>query len=425
AMALRERLPRVAALYAEGRLSSALVATITWRTQLIVNSDIQKRVDAAIADRAARWGFLSVAKLEAAIDSLVHEHDPDARRRLQEAARRRDVQLGKPDDETGTASLWGRLSVTDAELLERRLAQMSSGVCKDDPRTVGQRRSDSMGAIAAYADQLTCQCGNPDCPAAGSDPRATSFVINVIAEPAALEAQPDPQMSGDGKPEPAKPTAVPAKPRSAALILGGSLIPTSLLAELIKNGATVQWVQKPDAAPESGYRPSRKAARFVRMRDMTCRFPGCDRPAELCDIDHTTPYPVGATHPSNTKCLCRIHHLLKTFGGWLDEQRADGSVIWTAPSGRTYVTHPGSRFFYPDWDTTTAAVPAVVRPVDAPHKGVMMPRRRRTRAEDRRRRIARERTLNALDRRQSAVPPATEPCRPPPGDYFDAHTPPF
>lgn len=463
-MALRERLPQVAALFAQGRLSAGLVATITWRTQLIVDSAIQARVDAAIAQRAGKWGSLSVAKLEAVIDSLVDEHDPDARRRMREAARSRDVRLGKRDDVTGTTSLWGRLSAADAALLERRLAQMSSGVCADDPRTVGQRRSDSMGAMAAFADRLTCQCGSPDCASGGADPRPGSFLINVIAEPAALDAQADPAMSGDGQPQPAatpaeplperaepptepaaepaaparpKPAAEPAEPRPAsALILGGALIPTPLLAELINNGAKVRWVLKPDAAPESGYRPSQKTARFVRMRDMTCRFPGCGRPAECCDIDHTTPYPASATHPSNTKCLCRIHHLLKTFGGWLDEQRTDGTVIWTAPSGRTYVTHPGSRFFYPSWDTTTAALPAAQRPAGNGHKGVMMPRRRRTRAQDRRRRIERERALNALDRRQCAAPIAAEPSRPPPDDLWninldvgtdhsDADTPPF
>ncbi|WP_240630941.1 HNH endonuclease signature motif containing protein [Mycolicibacterium sp. GF69] len=435
AMALRERLPQVAALFAQGQLRAGLVSTITWRTQLVVDSETQKQIDTAIAQRVSKWGSLSVSGLESAIDSLVDEYDPDARLRLREAARGRDVRVGKRDDVTGTASLWGRLTAADAALLERRLAQMLNEVCKDDPRTVGQRRADALGAMAAHADRLTCQCGSADCPSAGDDPRATSVVINVIAEAAALDAQPDPQMSGDGetpstvepseptgKPLDSKPTGNPTEPKPAtALILGGGLIPTPLLAELIKNGATVRWTQKPDAAPEAGYRPSQKTARFVRMRDMTCRFPGCDRPADFCDIDHTAPYPVGATHPSNTKCLCRIHHLLKTFGGWRDEQRADGTVIWTAPSGRTYATHPRSRFFYPCWDTTTAALPAVQRPADSGHKGVMMPRRRRTRSQDRLRRIERERALNAVDRRRYAAPPAAEPSRPPPDDPWETY----
>jgi hypothetical protein len=49
-------------------------------------------------------------------------------------------------------------------------------------------------------------------------------------------------------------------------------------------------------------------AEFVRLRDLTCRFPGCDQPAQVCDIDHTVPYQVGGlTHPSNLKLLCRCY----------------------------------------------------------------------------------------------------------------------
>ena len=93
-------------------------------------------------------------------------------------------------------------------------------------------------------------------------------------------------------------------------------------------------------------------ADFVRCRDLTCRFPGCDAPAERCDIDHTVPYPVGPTHASNLKCLCRYHHLLKTFwngaDGWRDRQLPDGTVVWTAPTGHTYTTYPGSKHLFPD-----------------------------------------------------------------------------
>jgi hypothetical protein len=32
----------------------------------------------------------------------------------------------------------------------------------------------------------------------------------------------------------------------------------------------------------------------------------------LADIDHTVAYPLGQTHPSNLKCLCRKHPVLTT-----------------------------------------------------------------------------------------------------------------
>ena len=80
------------------------------------------------------------------------------------------------------------------------------------------------------------------------------------------------------------------------------------------------------------YQPSAALERAVRCRDLTCRFPGCSRPAVVCDLDHTVPFnhqhPAagGPTTAENLKCLCRQHHRLKTFGGWHDKQLPDGTV---------------------------------------------------------------------------------------------------
>jgi hypothetical protein len=38
------------------------------------------------------------------------------------------------------------------------------------------------------------------------------------------------------------------------------------------------------------FQPSAALERAVRCRDLTCRFPGCSRPAEVCDLDHTVPF---------------------------------------------------------------------------------------------------------------------------------------
>ncbi len=111
-------------------------------------------------------------------------------------------------------------------------------------------------------------------------------------------------------------------------------------------GAIIAPVLNPiDLTTVPGYRPSTALARFVRTRDLTCCFPGCDRPAVYCDVDHTIPYTAGGlTHPGNLKCLCRKHHLLKTFwvgrGGWSDEQLPDGTVVWTTPAGRENTFRP-------------------------------------------------------------------------------------
>jgi hypothetical protein len=80
------------------------------------------------------------------------------------------------------------------------------------------------------------------------------------------------------------------------------------VAELAASAKLVPLIHPADAPPEPGYVPSKALADFVRCRDLTCRWPGCDRPAAQCDIDHTIPYANGGpTHASNLKCYCRTH----------------------------------------------------------------------------------------------------------------------
>jgi hypothetical protein len=171
------------------------------------------------------------------------------------------------------------------------------------------------------------------------------------------------------------------------------------LAAKLANTATIRPLIHPgDAPPEPRYTPSRRLADFVRCRDMTCRFPGCDEPAVGCDLDHTIAYPHGPTCASNLGCLCRKHHLLKTFGGWVNRQLPDGTMIWTAPDGQTYPTYPGSRILFPSLCRPTAPVTATAPDTAThspdPNRGLAMPRRKHTRAENRKRAIEAERRLN-------------------------------
>ncbi len=92
----------------------------------------------------------------------------------------------------------------------------------------------------------------------------------------------------------------------------------------------------------------------------------------------------------------RYHHLLKTFwAGWRDEQHPDGTVVWTSPSGQTYTTRPGSRLLFPTLCLPTGELPSAPTANQPPgDRGVMMPKRRRTREQDRAYRINAERALN-------------------------------
>ena len=96
------------------------------------------------------------------------------------------------------------------------------------------------------------------------------------------------------------------------------------------------------SAPSGSYTPPPRMRDYVQARDHTCRAPGCTHPATRSDLDHTEPWPRGATSADNLGAAHRRHHNHKTRGLWSCEQRTDGSIEWTLTSGRTYTTQPHS-----------------------------------------------------------------------------------
>jgi hypothetical protein len=70
-------------------------------------------------------------------------------------------------------------------------------------------------------------------------------------------------------------------------------------------------------------------------------------------------------------------------------------VVWTAPTGRTYTTKPGGSLFFPILATPTGEV-AIRKLTTEPGqgRGLMMPRRTRTRHQERQHRITAERRIN-------------------------------
>lgn len=402
ARAMRTRLPKVGEALCAGDIGYLMFQTIVYRTELITDPDIMAAVDAELALKIVRWPSMTRSQLNRFIDRVVARRDRDAVRRRRET--HADRELSVWDSGTGLAEVFGRLLATDGHALDARLEALAATVCADDPRTHQQRRADAMGALTVGAERLTCRCGKPDC-AAGGKPAAGPVLVHVLAEQASLAG---------------------SSQTPGVLIGSDALIPAELLAELATTARLCPLIPPVDAAPEPGYRPSKALADFVRCRDLTCRFPGCDVPAAECDLDHTVPHgDGGATHASNLKCQCRSHHLLKTFWKWRDQQLPDGTVIWAAPTGHTYVTTPGSALLFPSLCTPTGDL-APPDPEQARHCGdrtVMMPRRRRTRAQNRANYIATERRRNRDHRQARQAAMTGGPAPPDPGP--DDDPPPF
>jgi hypothetical protein len=91
------------------------------------------------------------------------------------------------------------------------------------------------------------------------------------------------------------------------------------------------------------YEVPAQIAEHVRLRDRTCVFPWCQRPARCCDLDHIEPYvpidqggPPGQTNTRNLAPLCRLHHRMKTHGGWTYSMLDLGEYLWRSPHGHTW-----------------------------------------------------------------------------------------
>ena len=99
-----------------------------------------------------------------------------------------------------------------------------------------------------------------------------------------------------------------------------------------------------------GYAVPDRIREQVILRDGTCVFPWCSRPARSCDVDHVVPYDhdaeaegrpqPGPTTTSNLAALCRHHHRLKTHTAWRYTVVGPGEFEWTSPHGHRFHRDP-------------------------------------------------------------------------------------
>jgi hypothetical protein len=371
AEALDTRLPKISALLAEGRTDWRTVRLIISRTDLISDDKLIAKVDQSLATRIGNWHGWSKLRIVNAVDATVRATDPDAARERRVAAEDdRHIGINALDD--GMAEIYGTVGASAATAFDRRLSQLAKQVCPADPRTLDQRRADAL-ALLTQGGRLACRCADPACPnkmgAADLNHVGAQVIINVVAS--------DQTVSGNGS--------------APGYLDGYGIIDAEQVRELAAAAASLRLADPVTSAREAlRYEPSASLERAVRCRDLTCRFPGCSRPAVVCDIDHTIPFnhqnPMagGITVIGNLKCLCRQHHRLKTFhSGWRDTQLPYGTVIWTSPTGQTYRTSPAGADLFPP-----SRAPACAAPTPS----------RRSRSEQRSSRITQARKHNRTQR---------------------------
>jgi hypothetical protein len=120
-----------------------------------------------------------------------------------------------------------------------------------------------------------------------------------------------------------------------------------LIAEAALKSSTIRRLVTDSAgcildAGRSHYLASDIQKLVIRLRDGYCRFPGCNAPAERCEIDHVVPYDTGGpTDLWDLGPLCKFHHQMKIGGYWhIITSHRNGTCRWRSPLGRIYEHTP-------------------------------------------------------------------------------------
>ncbi len=235
-----------------------------------------------------------------------------AQERHVEAARERRVVMSPLED--GMAEI---RAVTTAEGAATVLTALSSLALRQrvpgDDRDLDQRRADALVDLCASA------LADPDAPVQqGRRPHIqVTMTLHTLL---GLDDEPA-ELAGYGPITAHNARRVAAEGEWRALLVDD-------------RGALLDYAR-------TTYRPPRALADFVIARDRTCAFPGCNLPAQRCDLDHETPFDAGgSTSAGNLHPLCRHHHRLKHETGWTMTGTADGSFTWRSPTGHEYRSKP-------------------------------------------------------------------------------------
>ena len=348
ALELWHRLPRLWARVRAGEVPA-------WRARRVAETTIHASpeltleaagwVDSQIAGMAERVG---VAQLDRTVEEAItrfHLADPDPTRDAEDGYLYLDRRHATLRDEhvglDGTMSFEASLSIADALDLDHALAAGAAAFkTLGSDQSLDVRRSMALGDLARSQTALDLTgAGTDTCQAKQRAATAREVVLHVHL---AADA------TGDG------------------LILDqlGRLEERQklLLLETVRSWCadtstrvSIKPVIDLNAELETGaYEVPDRIRDQITLRDRTCTFPWCTRPARACDVDHVTPFDhdaeqegraqPGPTRSSNLTSLCRKHHRLKTHGRWQVTVRSPGVLEWTSPHGHHYLRdHTGSR----------------------------------------------------------------------------------
>lgn len=236
---------------------------------------------------------------------------------------RRAVHIRPPDD--GMVLVTAQLPTLDAHRLRKVMESYAGRPSDDDRRTTAQRLADGLMALVDSAGRAggLGRGGGDGGVREGVSRGRTRPVLLVTIDVASL-------VGADERP---------------GLDEFGARIPAHVVRSLAGRADLQRLVHAAGRVLDLG-RAVRLATddqyRALVARDGGCRWPGCDRPASWCEVDHLVPWSAGGrTDLANLVLWCTAHHAEKHRAGCevigdaddLTIRRADGVVMRCPPKG--------------------------------------------------------------------------------------------
>jgi hypothetical protein len=333
ALELAHRLPKTWARVQAGQLAPWRARRIAEET-LTLTADAAGWVDGQVAPYAHKTGPAQTQRLvETAIARFMPDHAAELRER---AAEQRYFTIDHDQVSfAGTSRVHGELDLADAIDLEKAVAAGAHQLAAlGNQESLDVRRAAAVGILARGQQPLDLETGEiaPRTPVTGRSVGREVVLYVHLTEDALTSRDPD---AGN----------MPVELEGA----GGRLLTAGQVAEWCGRADTARITVQPvidlhERHAVDQYDVPERIAERVRLRDRTCVHPYCHRPARRADLDHIDPWidpdeggPPGQTSTQNLAPLCRLHHRMKTHGGWTYTMVEPGVFLWRSPHGHTWL----------------------------------------------------------------------------------------
>jgi hypothetical protein len=160
--ALDLRLPLIRAAFVSGRVDFPRVFAIVDATAEISDATLE-RMEGHLADAAL---YLTPRKLTAEVMRELIRINPAEAEELRRRRERHSRRVSVTADLHGMAQVYATLTAAEGRTLDSLICEMAGTVCREDPRTVDNLRTDAFMALVHGETYLHCRCGRDDCPTA-------------------------------------------------------------------------------------------------------------------------------------------------------------------------------------------------------------------------------------------------------------------